>query len=145
MITVENIYNSLVSKLKTQYPAYGIYGQEWKEDGVKPAFLISIYPKNISMENPRYKKFTYSIMITYLQNEFDFSDNMKKMEELQGLFGMNLSVADRVLTIADYHFSYTGDKSNILQFSFDMEFLQRNDIKDENEPMSEMVLNNKMK
>ncbi|BCN32072.1 phage tail terminator family protein [Anaeromicropila herbilytica] len=145
MTTIQNIYESLTTKLTEKYPTYGIYGQEIKDTYGKPSFVVSIYPKTISMENYNYKKYTYAISITYLQNEFNFMDNMQKIEELQQIFGMNLTVSDRILTVADYHFAYSGSNSNMLTLTFDLEFKQANEIVDEHKTMSVLNFNQNIK
>ena len=63
-----------------------------------------------------------SVLITYVQKIPDQVDNLLKVETLCEKFGMVLKIRDRSLRILRYDHEYIGEKNNILQISFGLDW-----------------------
>jgi hypothetical protein len=142
LIKVVDIYNSIFKELKEKYPTYKIYGQEVTEGYETPSFFIAINPKSISYNTYHSKKCSYNIIITYNQQQLNDMDNKLKIDELQEIFGLNLYVLDRIFTITNTEFSYVGNENNVLQFSFQFEYMEKIIHEDSNEIMKQLTINN---
>ena len=63
-----------------------------------------------------------SVLITYVQRVPDQVDNLLKAETLCEKFGMVLKIRNRSLRILRYDHEYIGEKNNILQISFGLDW-----------------------
>lgn len=126
MIQRTDIYTAINLLLKSRYPDYKTYGHEVIEGYKKPSFFVDLVPKNVSNESVRFKKYTYTINITYFQEVANEIDNLKKTDEMQELFGYHLKVGNEFLAITDFTYDFIGENTNILQLSFSMEYIEYN-------------------
>lgn len=140
MIKLLDLYGAVKNQLTKTYK-YEVYGHEVIEDFQKPSFFISILPKKIENESIHLQDCGYSILITYHQKQVNQIDNLQKIDELKELFGYKLAVCDRFLTITDFDYDFVGNHLNILQFSFEIEYLDSNEKKETHQMMQEMKLN----
>ena len=122
MITALDIRIAVMDLLKKQYPTYKRYGNEVTEGFDKPSFFVSIQPTLNSNESVNFKKYGYSIIITYFQSIKKEIDNMQKAAQIEELFGFQMPVKDRLINITDYDYQFVGNDSNILQITVNVEF-----------------------
>lgn len=126
MIKRTDICTTVNLLLKSKYPSYKTYGHEVVEGFDKPSFFVNLVPNTISNESVNYKKYSYSIVITYFQDRPNEIDNLNKADEIQALFGYHLKVGDKLLAITDFDYEFVGEYTNILQMSFEMEYMEYN-------------------
>lgn len=148
MIKITDLYNAVNSKLKSKYN-YKRYGNEVSEGYDKPSFFVNLIPKIMSNESTFYKRFAYTISITYFSDKTGADktvDNLKKIDEIQELFGINLVIKTGVsINLSDYDYGYVGNDEDILQISIETEFYDKLPAADENEIAGEININNKLK
>ncbi|MGN6713423.1 phage tail terminator family protein [Anaerocolumna jejuensis] len=148
MIKVTEIYKAVNARLKTKYN-YRTYGQEVAEGYDKPSFFVNLIPKIISNESVFYKRFAYTISITYFSDktgEVKTIDSLKKIDEIQELFGNNLKIKEGVsINLSDYSYDFVGNDADILQISIDTEFYDKIPAVDENDIAGQININNKLK
>lgn len=124
MILRKDIYKAIIDLMKSKYPSYKTYGHEVTEGYKKPSFFVDLVPRNISNESVNYKKYEYTIRITYFQKDADEIDNLTKIDEIQSIFGYKLRVEDQLFNITDFDYDFIGEHTNILQLSIDFEYIE---------------------
>ena len=77
-------------------------------------------------------------MITYVQRISNQVDNLSKAEKIGEKLGMNLSVNDRQLQVLRYAHEYIGEKNNILQISFALDWWESTQKPPEEEIMEHL-------
>lgn len=122
MTTVSDIRVAVLNLLKGKYPTYKRYGNEVTEGFDKPSFFVSIQPTINSNESVNFKKYGYSIVITYFQEKAKETDNMQKVAEIEELFGYQMPVKNKLINITNYDYQFVGNNNNILQITVDVEF-----------------------
>jgi hypothetical protein len=141
MIKLTDIYKAVSGLLKEKY-GYKIYGHEVTEGYKKPSFFVDITPNAISNESTFYKKYAYTIIITYFQETADEIDNLTKVDEIQELFGNNLKLNEETsINLSDYDYEFVGINTNILQMSIETEFYDKIPVSDNHEIAENLNLN----
>lgn len=145
MTTPADIFTAICGMLKEKY-GFKTYGHEVTEGYSKPSFFVDIRPVKSSNTSVFYKEYAYSIAITYFPVKNDEIDNLTKAMELQNLFGYNITLkSGTIINISDYDYEFIGEKTDILQFSMDTEFCEKNAIPDTHEIAAEINLNSELK
>lgn len=124
--------------LNGKYPSYTIYGKEVKEGFKTPSFFVEILDKGSRAETRNYAAGSFTIKITYLQEEKDELDQLKKVDEIKELFGMIFKVGGRRLTVGEYSHDYIGEYSDILQININID-CKENTRKEDTAPIAEGV------
>ncbi len=127
MIQRTDIYTAVNLLLKSKYPSYKTYGHEVTEGYKKPSFFVDLIPRGISNESINFKKYAYTIMITYFQETVDEIDNLKKVDEIQELFGYKLRVKESLFNITDFSYDFVGEFTNVLQIRVDFDYTEYNE------------------
>lgn len=127
MIQRTDIYTAVNLLLKSKYPAYKTYGHEVTEGYTKPSFFVELIPRKISNDSINFKKYAYTIMITYFQKTADEIDNLKKVDEIQELFGYKIRVKEELFNITDFTYDFVGEYTNVLQISIDFDYTEYNE------------------
>ncbi|BCK01412.1 phage tail terminator family protein [Anaerocolumna chitinilytica] len=145
MIKITELYNAVNAKLKSKYP-YKRYGNEVSEGYDKPSFFVSLITKTISNESIFYKRFAYTVSITYFSDKTGADktvDNLRIIDEIQELFGYNLVIKEGVsINLSDYDYEFTGSGADILQISIETEFYDKVPVIDENDIAGQININN---
>lgn len=148
MMKITEIYKAVNVRLKTKYD-YKTYGQEVVEGYDKPSFFVKLIPKIISNESVFYKRFAYTIFITYFSDKIGEKksvDNLQKIDEIQELFGNNLKIKEGTsINLFDYSYDFVGNDADILQISIETVFYDKIPVIDENEIAGEININNQLK
>lgn len=139
MIKLLDIYTAVNQLLKTKYPTYKIHGHKVIEGFSTPSFFVDLIPVAMSNETYNYKRYAYTIQITYFQKTVNEIDNLQKIDEIQDLFGYKLAVLDRKITVTDFDYNFVGDNTNRLQFLIDIEFYQQIERQDKHVPAQELI------
>ena len=66
-------------------------------------------------------------MITYFQQTADEIDNLKKVDEIQELFGYKLRVKESLFNITDFSYDFVGEFTNVLQIRVDFDYMEYNE------------------
>ena len=140
MIKLIDIKDAVEAKLKTKY-GYKTYGHEVVKGYSKPSFFVNLLPKTMSNEGRNFKKYGYTVMLTYFQDKTSEIDNLQKVDELKELFGYHLSVGDRKIAVTDFDFEFVGEFTNILQFSAEIEYYEAVDRTATQPVAGEIILN----
>lgn len=140
MTKLIDIYKAVNELLSEKYPEIKIYGKEVKEEFDRPAFFVSFKPVIIENQsvNFRYKK--YDIEIVYFQKNIDEIDNMEKVDELTALFGKVIKVNDSYIHVLDFDHEYIGEDDDILQITFNIDFIDWIQKQEEHEFIEEIVM-----
>ena len=77
-------------------------------------------------------------MITYVQRVSEQVDNLSKAEKIGEKLGMNLCVNDRQLQVLRYAHEYIGEKNNILQISFALDWWESTQKRPKEETMEHL-------
>lgn len=122
MIEIIDIYASVNNLLKQKYKDIKRYCNDVKGGFEKPSFFVSIITRANKNESINFKFKQYSIVITYFQKNKDEIDNLKKISEIEELFGNCIEVKDRYVRVTDLESDFAGEENNILQVTIDIEF-----------------------
>lgn len=143
MITVFDIkksYNELLKRL-FEFP---VYGNEVKEGYKRPSFFVQILPIRDSPKSIHETMRSYSVVTTFLQEKVDEVQQLSVYERIKNELGLCLIVNSRHLPIDDIGFQMVGEYSNILQISFSISFVDILKVKDTDETMREIIIEEKM-
>ena len=141
MIKIEDIYNSVTALLKSKYPTFTTHNHETKEGFSKPSFFVSIIPITNSNDSINFKSKAFTIVITYFQSKVDKIENMQKADEIIELFGYFITVNGRNIRVTDSDYELVGEKTNILQVSVNIEYLQANERTETSKVAQSLSLN----
>lgn len=108
--------------LLSKYPDYTVYGKEVKEGYVTPSFFTEILDKGSLAETRNFAKGSFTVKITYFQDEKNELDQLEKVDEIKALFGMVFCVGDRKLTVGEFSYDYIGEYQDILQISIEIDY-----------------------
>jgi len=124
--------------LKGRYPPpqYKIYGKEIKEGYDAPCFFTEIIDKGSRAETKNFVKGGFTIKITYFQVEKSEMDQLEKVDEIKGLFGLIFYVGDRRLTVGEFSHDYVGEYQDILQISIEIDY-KENTQKEDTAPVAQ--------
>jgi hypothetical protein len=127
MIALSDI-KSAVNQLLTSKFGYKVYGREVVKGFARPSFFIELLPSGSDTETQNFTSNKLTVIITYFQqmsqyNNYSDIDNVNMYDTISKLFGMNLSVGTRTLHPQNIRAEYTGDNLDILQASFDLDYL----------------------
>lgn len=140
MIGYGDLILELNRLLKGKYPHIKIYGNDTTEGWRKPYFFLECVPYSMNYVSRNFINKSCSLKITYFQRVPDEPDQLQKVEEIREMLGMKFCVKDRELDIKEYTHDYVGDYNNILQISFDLEWLENSYKEPEEEKMKEVEL-----
>lgn len=114
---------------------YKIYGLEVTEGFEKPAFFTELVLQEEESININTFKRTVLCTITFFQKKSDEADALNKFELIRKKLISEktrmkpmLSVCDRLILVSDLHINYTGEKRNIPQYIFTLEYLDKEEI-----------------
>lgn len=108
--------------LEKEYPEIKIYGKEIKEGYKPPCFFVEILDKGQQTDSKSYARGGFTVFISYFQTQTYELDQLQKIDEIKLLFGMVLKVGNRILTVGEYTYDYTGEYDEILQISIDFDY-----------------------
>lgn len=89
---------------------------------------MEILDKGSKPETKNFATGSFTIKITYFQSQKNELDQLEKVDEIKELFGLFLRVEDqeakkdRYLLIKEYSHDFTGEYSDILQISIDIDY-----------------------
>ena len=121
-VTYADIIRAVNSLLKEEYPQITRYGNDTVDKAVPPYFFVECVPAGINRQTRNMMNKSCSVLITYVQRVPDQVDNLLKAETLCEKFGMVLKIRNRSLRILRYDHEYIGEKNNILQISFGLDW-----------------------
>lgn len=123
MTTSSEIKRALVKKLKNEFqrPCYEFGVVE----GMKlPCFFTRINTNgNIQSKNIYLQKYEAEITAMYGKSEKAFETKiMEDVEKIKILFLTHLDTGKRILPVSNFEMQLVGDRGNIPQITFDLEF-----------------------
>lgn len=145
MIKLTDIYTAVGGLLRSKYN-YAVNQDESKEGFEKPSFFVQLKPKTMSNESIHYKRYEFTIIITYFQEVYNEIDNYIKIDEIQELFGNHIRINENeAIHINDYDYDFIGTKTNILQISLEIEFYKHLEVNEGSEILTDLVMNKNLK
>jgi hypothetical protein len=138
----KNINMLLISKT-----GYKVYGREVQNGFDRPSFFVEFLLTGSDFETQNFTSNKLTVNITYFQVERqdrNYSDleNIKIFESLRNLIGMDLQVGTRVLHPQNFRMNYMGENQDIMQMSFDLDYLDTTDRqRDTEETASTLEIN----
>lgn len=133
MVSLLDIFTSLLNRFKTKYANYGYYLLSLPERNKTPCFLFGLVYNGTSTDNKYLVSKKYDIQIIYFNtfNNYAEQDELKKlqvMSELDDILSCcNLNVKDRNIKYS-YYF---GDADGNLTINLDFQFKDKTVIDDD--------------
>ena len=124
MIGYVDIKKSVIDVLKLKASAVKVVATEELSGFDKPAFFAQIMPIS-DTPSIDYEENLLSINIHYFSSEKTDNANLKMLDQLNRAFFNTLKIGDRVITLSNKRHQIA---DNVLQFKFDLEFLNDVDI-----------------
>lgn len=121
-MTYGDIMKSVNGILKDLYPDIRRYDSS-TDDGTKtPYFVVEVVPTKTDRQTKNMRERRCTVYITYIQKTPDTVDAYEKMEALDKALGMYLKADTRKLHISGFDMDMIGQKNNIPQYSFDLDW-----------------------
>lgn len=92
------------------------------DKAVPPYFFVECVPVGAEHVTKNMLHKGCSVLITYMQKTPAQMDNLEKAEEIGELLGMTIRIGRRELLVLRYGHEYIGEKNNILQISFALDW-----------------------
>lgn len=126
MITPQDIKASYIAVLRKSCPEVKkVYETAVEEGYVTPSFFVQMIPMEFrKRQTISIVKSTYLIETTYLERTKKEEDQMLIAAKIREGIGDYLTVEDRNILISDPEIQFTGQTRNIMQFVFQLEFLE---------------------
>ena len=137
-VTYADIIRAVNSLLKEEYPQITRYGNDTVDKAVPPYFFVECVPAGINRQTRNMMNKSCSVLITYVQKIPDQVDNLLKAETLCEKLGMGLKIRNRSLRILRYDHEYIGEKNNILQISFGLDWWEDTQKQPDEETMEHL-------
>ena len=137
-VTYADIIRTVNSLLKEEYPQITRYGNDTVDKAVPPYFFVECVPAGINRHTKNMMHKSCSVLITYVQKIPDQEDNLLKAETLCEKFGIVLKIRNRSLRILRYDHEYIGEKNNILQISFGLDWWEDTQKQPDEETMEHL-------
>ena len=145
MISIVDLKAALNGVIQNKYGnSYKYYGNEVTEGYVKPSFFTQLLPVQLGNVTTNFSEKRFSFIITYFQKKVDEADALTKVDELMEAFGLKVKVGDRYVNVSDFEYDFIGEKSNILQMSLNVSFLDGIKKEETHQLMNELGLKQRM-
>lgn len=145
MITVVKLKKALIDVIKNKYgKSYKYYGNEVTEGYDKPSFFTQLLSVNSNNVTTNFAERKYLFVITYFQKQIDEADALAKFSELVEAFGLKVKVNDRYVNVSDFAYEFVGEKSNILQMSLNVSFMDGIKKEETHQTMKELSVNQRL-
>lgn len=132
-----DIKKAINTLLETNFPGHKIYADDIKEGFSRPCFFVELLPISRDNEGNGLYSRRVSVIINYFSRDKTSLENIKMQDQLEEIFGQTLTVGDRVVTINNIE-GYIND--GILQFSFNIDYVDSLDITQDYELMGELEM-----
>ncbi len=136
MLTLPDVKAAINKMLKDKY-GYKVYGREVKEGFGTPSFFVELLVDGMNAENVNFTSNTLTVIITYFTDEHSDLDNIKKYDEIKGLFMPKLKVKDRYLTTSDFRYEYAD--TDFMQIYFNLNYFDELPKVEEDVPLMQDV------
>ena len=124
MISIVDLKAALNGVIQNKYgSSYKYYGIEITEGYEKPSFFTQLLPVNLNPITTNFSEKRFSFIITYFSKKVDEEDALSKVSELMDAFGLKVKVKDRYVNVSEFEYEFVGEKSNILQMSLNVSFM----------------------
>lgn len=122
MISQIMLKGAVIALLNKEYglPCYGLEVQEGYET---PSFFVQLIPVDVNAVTVNAIENEYLFSINYFQETKSEEDMLNVAWNIQRALGMKLKVDDRSLDVSDYSYDFIGEKSDVLQITFKVSFL----------------------
>ena len=137
-VSYADVIRTVNDILKVNYPEITRYGNDTVDKAVPPYFFVECIPVGVNRQTKNMLNKSCSVMITYVQRISNQVDNLSKAEKIGEKLGMNLCVNDRQLQVHRYTHEYIGEKNNILQISFALDWWESTQKRPEEEIMEHL-------
>ena len=137
-VSYADIIRTVNDILKETYPEITRYGNDTVDKAVPPYFFVECIPAGINRQTRNMMNKSCSVLITYVQRVPDQVDNLLKAETLCEKLGMVLKIRNRSLRILRYDHEYIGEKNNILQISFGLDWWEDTQKQPDEETMEHL-------
>ena len=140
-----SVKQALNEKLKEKYPDIRIYGKEVQQGYKTPCFFTSLVSQPETHTNKNFISGGVTLKILYFQDIKDELDQLTKIDEIYAIFDKTIQIDDRIIEIKEKDFDYVGEKSDILEISLKLPYLENKYIEPQIEPAEifELKMNNK--
>jgi len=136
MITYSNVLKAINSTLKNNFPEVKRPSGDIKSGFKTPAFFVQLMPITENDFNGYSIKFML-ICIYYFSDLKTNEDNMSMVDKLSKVFKNKVNVEDRILEVSDKKIHLS---DNVLQFKFNLEFMDCGDYIEINTPTGPIYL-----
>ena len=137
-VTYADVIRTVNGMLKEAYPEITRYGNDTVDKAVPPYFFVECIPVGINRQTRNMMNKSCRVIITYVQKVSDQVDNLTKAERLGEKLGMNIRINERKLQVLRYSHEYIGEKANILQISFALNWWESTEEKPTEEIMQHL-------
>lgn len=123
-MTIIDVKKQINLMLREKYPPgeYEIYGVDTTEGYARPCFFVKLQPITMEAEGINRYNNELTCYIDYIQDHIDEVDMLQKVEEIRKMFELYFKVGDRAIDCSNFDFDFVGQKKNIVEISFDMQF-----------------------
>lgn len=119
------IQRSIMTKLKTEFPTYKIYGEKVEQGLIRPCFFVDLLPIDFEEINSEMHKYLVTVDVQYMSLEDTKAKNIEMIPIIPQLFTyISLTDGTKIQTINGQFEIIDG----ILHYLFDLEFIARLDI-----------------
>lgn len=136
MITLVDIKAAINTLLKDKY-GFKVYGREVKEGFDRPSFFVELLADGTDAENVNFTSNSLTAIITYFQDVPSDLDNIKKFDEIKGLFMPKLFVKNRYLTVSNFRYEYAD--TDFMQMYFNLNYFDETENATESVPLTQEV------
>lgn len=138
MLSLKQIKLAINNMLITKFPSIDIQSTDIKEGFNRAAFFVTI--DNVNRDTRLYhSERSMTIRIHYFPSD-RYKNSLELLDiqdDLESIFNLNFIVEDRVITIDDTQSQVV---DGVLEFEFDFNFLESNDITETGELMGELEI-----
>ena len=145
MISIVDLKAALNGVIQNKYgSSYKYYGNEISEGYEKPSFFTQLLPINLNPITINFSEKRFSFIITYFSKRIDEEDSLTKVSELMEAFGLKVKVKDRYINVSEFEYEFVGEKSNILQMSLNVSFMDEIKKEETHQLMNELGVNQRL-
>ena len=135
-----SIKKAVNEKITNIYPDIRLYGKEVSQGYITPCFFTSLVSQPITNANKHFIQGGVNVKILYFQDVKDEADQLTKMDEIFEAFGKKIEIDGRVLEIKEKEFDYVGEKSDILEMTLKIPYMENQFEEDETEKATDYKL-----
>lgn len=125
MISIKELKASYIGVLRACFPHIKIYSTTVEDGYETPSFFVQILPMIFRhRETASVARSNYIFETTFLEKEKNEVMQLEVVQKIREALGDHLKVGERKLFIEEPEVQFTGQGKNIIQFIFQVDFLE---------------------